>query len=81
MVIVDYNALDNNQWLLDWFKTYALTTKKNKINNYLINVSSMNREHTAINSNSILHVKAKDNNILELQGLLEHFINKLTTIK
>jgi hypothetical protein len=32
MVIVDYNALDNNQWLLDWFKAYALTTKK-QINN------------------------------------------------
>jgi hypothetical protein len=75
MVIVDYNALDNNQWLLDQFKTYALTTKK-KNQHLFENVSSKKREHIATNSNSILCVIAKDYNILELQCLLEHFISK-----
>jgi hypothetical protein len=28
MVIEDYNALNNNQWLLDTFKTQAFTTKE-----------------------------------------------------
>jgi hypothetical protein len=32
------------------------------------------------NFDSISHVIAKDINILELQGLLEHFISKLATI-
>jgi hypothetical protein len=25
MVMADYNASNNNQWLLDWFKTHAFT--------------------------------------------------------
>jgi len=54
--------------------------QKEIINNYLINVSSKKREHTTTNFDSISHVIAKDINILELQGLLEHFISKLATI-
>ncbi len=27
IVIVDYNALESNQWLLDWFRTHAVITR------------------------------------------------------
>jgi hypothetical protein len=45
----------------------------------MINVPSKKRRHRATNFDSILLVVAKDNGILELQGLLEHnnFIGKL----
>jgi hypothetical protein len=45
----------------------------------MINVPSKERMHLPTNFDSILLVVAKDNGILELQGLLEHnnFIGKL----
>jgi len=54
---------------------------KKEIHNYLKYVPSKKRRHPSINSNIILHVIRKDNNILELQGLLEHndFTSKPTT--
>ncbi len=41
------------------------------------------RGHHVINSNNILHIVTKDNNIFKLQGLLEHndFTNEPATIK
>jgi hypothetical protein len=27
IVIVDCNALEGNQWLLDWIRTHAVTTR------------------------------------------------------
>jgi hypothetical protein len=51
------------------------------MHNYLKNVPSKKKWQPPIDFDSILHVVAKDNNILELQGLLEHngFTNKPTT--
>jgi len=45
----------------------------------MINVPNKKRRHIATNFDNILLVVAKDNGILELQGLLEHnnFIGKL----
>jgi hypothetical protein len=53
--------------------------RRKTIHNYMINVLSKKRRHLATNFDSILLVVAKDNGILELQGLLEHnnFIGKL----
>jgi hypothetical protein len=31
MVMADYNASNNNQLLLDWFKTQAFTTREKQI--------------------------------------------------
>jgi len=54
-----------------------ICTHNQKKNQQLFeNVSSKKKEHIATNSDSILHVIAKDYNILELQCLLEHFISK-----
>ncbi len=30
IVMADYNASKNNQWLLDWFKTQIITTRNKK---------------------------------------------------
>jgi hypothetical protein len=58
-----------------------LKTSTKKIHNCLKNVPSKNKWHPTIDSNSILPIETKDNNILELQGLLKHngFINTLAT--
>jgi hypothetical protein len=53
----------------------------NQKNNQQLFETCVLREHIATNFDNILHVIAKDNNILELQGHLEHFIKKLATIK
>jgi hypothetical protein len=42
------------------------------INNYLKNMPSKKRGHLASNCGNILPTIINDNNILELQGLLEH---------
>jgi len=49
------------------------------IHNNLINVPNKKKGYLAFNSNSILPIVTKDNNILELQGLLEH--NNFTSIE
>jgi len=62
----------------------CIHNKKKKINNYLKYVQSKKRRHPTTNFNNILHVVAKDNNILELQSLFEHndFTSKpITKIK
>jgi hypothetical protein len=41
------------------------------IQNYLKNVPSKKKGHPTINFDNILPIVTKDNNILELQGLLE----------
>jgi hypothetical protein len=43
---------------------------KKSIHNYMINVPSKKRRHLATIFDSILLVVTKDNDILELQGLL-----------
>ncbi len=52
------------------------------INNYLKNMPSKKRGYLAINCDNILPIVINDNNILELQGLLEHkfFTSELATI-
>jgi hypothetical protein len=52
------------------------------INNYLKNMPSKKRGHLVNNCDNIIHVLINDNNILELQGLLEHndFTSELATI-
>jgi len=52
-----------------------------KIHNYLKYVPSKKRRHPPTSFHNILSTIAKDNNILKLQGLLEHndFIGKLAT--
>jgi hypothetical protein len=59
----------------------STNNKKKKIHNYLKNVPSEKRWQPPTDFDNILHVLSKDNNILELQGLLEHndFTNKPTT--
>jgi hypothetical protein len=49
----------------------------------LENVPNKKKEHLATNYDNILPIVTKDNNIVELQGFLEHndFTNKPTTIK
>jgi hypothetical protein len=56
----------------------CIHNRRKTIHNYTINVPSKKRRHLATNFDSILLVVAKDNDILELQGLLEHnnFIDK-----
>jgi hypothetical protein len=46
--------------------------KRKTINNYLRYVPSKKKEHLATNSNDILPTIAKDDNIIQLQGLLKH---------
>jgi hypothetical protein len=58
----------------------SICTHDQKINQQLVETCVL-REHIATNFDSISHVIAKDNNILELQVLLEHFFSKLATIK
>jgi hypothetical protein len=65
MVMVGYNTLNNNQWLLDWFKTQALTIEEIDVKN----VSSKKKWHLAIDFNNIFLVVINDNNVLELQSL------------
>ncbi len=52
------------------------------INNYLKNMPSKKRGYLATNCDNILPIVINDNNILELQGLLEHndFTSELATI-
>jgi hypothetical protein len=59
----------------------SIHNKREKIHNYLKNVTSKKRWHPPTNFDSILLVITKDNVNLELQGLLEQndFTNKLVT--
>jgi len=56
----------------------CIHNRRKTIHNYLKYVPSKKRRHPTINYDNILLTLAKDNNILELQGLLEHndFIGK-----
>jgi hypothetical protein len=55
--------------------------RKRTIHNYLRNLPNKKRWHPMIDSDDILLIVIKDDNILKLQGLLEHkdFTNKLAT--
>ncbi len=56
----------------------CICNRRKTIHNYLRDVPNKKKKHPTINSNNILLAITKDNNILELQGLLEHndFIGK-----
>ncbi len=75
--MVDYNASESNQWLLDWFRTQTITTGDNK-SNYFRDVPSKNRRNSSIYTNSILPTITKNNNNFVLQGFLKHndFVGK-----
>ncbi len=59
----------------------CIHNRRKTIHNYLKHVPSKKRRHPTINDDNILLIVAKDNIILELQGILEHnnFIGKPTT--
>jgi hypothetical protein len=50
----------------------CIHNRRKTIHNYLKDVPNKKKNHPTINSNSIMPAITKDNNILELQGLLEH---------
>jgi hypothetical protein len=77
VVMANYNALENNQQLLNWFKTQVVTNRRYKIHNYLRDVPKEKKEHSSTYFDSILPTIIK-NSILELQCFLKHndFIGK-----
>jgi hypothetical protein len=45
IVMVGYNALESNQWLLDWFKTQVVTTR-NKESTIILEMCQVRRRGT-----------------------------------
>jgi hypothetical protein len=45
IIVVDCNALESNQWLLDWFKTQATTTR-HKESTIILEICQLRRGET-----------------------------------
>ncbi len=75
--MVDYNALESNQWFLNWFRTQAITTG-HKESTIILEMCQVRKGRTLPYFDSILPIITKNNNILELQGILKHndFVGK-----
>jgi len=60
----------------------SIRNKRKRIHNYLKNVSCKKRWHSTTDSNDILSIVTKNDNIFELQRILKHndFVSNLQTI-